>query len=182
MKAWVADASVWTPERGALSAEDGLGSMSRFSRTCAAVVERLLVPDGDVLVILGTSTDPSASPAEVTDELRGRWPGSSLEIVVAGAQTLPLSGLDALASVGCGRTVVWAVVDLKPGAELAAVLRLSAVATDTVLEILPTEEVAPPVADHLNSCAGVLSLLDTVGRESVSIKVDSWSLTVTPDI
>lgn len=182
MKAWVADASVWTPERGALSAADGLASMSRFSRTCAAVVERILVPDRDVLVILGTSTAPSVSPEDVADELRRRWPDSGLEFVVAGAQTLPLSGLDALVSVGCGRTVVWAVVDLKPGAELAAVIRLSETATDTTLEILPTDEVAPPVADHLNSCAGVLSLVETVGRESVSIKVDCWSLTVTPDI
>lgn len=182
MKAWVADASVWTPERGTLSAEDGLGSMSRFSRTCAAVVERVLIPDRDVLLVLGTSTAPSTSPTEVVDELRERWPDSGLEIVVAGVQTLPLSSLDALVAVGCGRTVVWAVVDLKPGAELAAVLRLSAVATDTVLEVRQTDEAAPPVADHLNSCAGVLSLVDTVRGESVSIKVDSWSLTVTPDI
>lgn len=182
MKAWLSDAWVWTPERGALSAEDGLASLSRFSRTCAAVVENILVPDVDVLVVLGTSTPPAVSPAEVADELRRRWPGSGLEFVVAGAQTLPLSGLDALVSVGCGRTVLWAVVDLKPGAELAAVIRLSAVATDRSLEILPMDEVAPPVADHLNSCAGVLSLVETVAQESVSIKVGSWSLTVTPDI
>lgn len=182
MKAWVADASAWTPEQGALSAQDGLGALSRFSRTCAAMVERVLFPDGGVLVILGTSEGLSISPTEVADELRGRWPDAGLEIVVAGSQTLPLSGLDALVSVGCGRTVLWAVVDLKPGAELAAVLRLSSVATATVLEIAPTDGVAHRVAAHLNSCAGVLSLIDTVGRESVSIKVGPWSLTMTREV
>lgn len=182
MKAWIADASVWTPERGALSAEDGLGKLSRFSRTCAAVVERVLVPDDGVLVILGTSTHVSISPTEVADELRGRWPKAGLEFVVADSQTLPLSGLDAVLSVGCGRTVLWAVVDLKPGAELAAVVRLSEVATDKVLELQQTDEVAPPVPDLLNSCAGILSLVDTPDRKSVSIKVDSWSLAVTTEI
>ncbi len=182
MKAWIADASAWTPEHGALSAEDGLGSLSRFSRTCAAVVERILVPNREVLVILGTSTAPSLSPHQIADELQQRWPHTGLELVVAGSQTLPLSGLDALLSVGCGKTVLWAVVDLKPGAELAAVFRLSPVATDRVLELQRIDAAAPPVADHLNSCAAVLSLVDTPGRESVSIKVGSWSLTVKPEI
>jgi len=179
LNGWIADASVWMPERGALSAEDGLGSLSRFSRTCASLVERVIAPDDEVLVILGTSTKPELSPAEVARELRGRWPGSGVEIVTAGSETLPLSGLDALVSVRPERTVLWTVVDLKPGAELAAVLRLSSVATDRRLEIARTDEVAPPVAEHLNSCAGVLSLVETVGPKSVSIKVGSWSLAVT---
>ncbi|MBV1861018.1 MAG: hypothetical protein KUG77_21555 [Nannocystaceae bacterium] len=182
MRTWIADASVWTPERGAVSAEDGLGALSRFSRTCAAVVERVLIPDRDVLVILGTSTLPTVSATDVARELGARWPGSGLEFVVAGSKTLPLSGLDALASVGCGRTVLWAVVDLKPGAELAAVVRLSRAATNTRLEIARTDELAPPAAEHLNSCAGLLSLVETVDRGSVSIKVDSWSLAVTPEL
>ncbi|MGH1344041.1 MAG: hypothetical protein ACRBN8_20955 [Nannocystales bacterium] len=182
MKAWIADASVWTPEHGALSAEDGLGSLSRFSRTCASIVERVLPPSREVLVILGTSTPPEASPEQTALELKQRWPDCGLEFIVAGAQTLPMSGMDALVSMGHGRTVLWAVVDLKPTAELAAVVRLSSVPTDRRLELTRTDEVAPPPAEHLNSCAGVLSLVDTVGRESVSIKVGPWCLAVTPEV
>ncbi len=182
MNAWVSDASAWTPERGVLSAEDGLGALSRFSRTCASVVERVTVPDSEVLVILGTSTKPELPPAEVARELKARWPDAGLEIVIAGPDTLPLSGLDALVSVSTSRTVLWTVVDLKPGAELAAVIRLSSIATNRRLEIARTDEVAPAVAEHLNSCAGVLSLVDTVAPQSVSIKVGSWSLAVTTEL
>ena len=107
MNGWVEDASVWTPELETLSAEDGLGSLSRFSRTCAAVVERLIVPDEEVLVVLGTSTPPTVPLTEVTAELLDRWPGCGLEYVVAGRDTLPLSGLDALVSVGSRRTTLW---------------------------------------------------------------------------
>lgn len=182
MRSWVADASTWTPECGALSAEDGLGALSRFSRTCAAVVERIRIPDADVLVVLGTSTQPQAAPADIATELRGRWRDCGVDLVIAGPDTLPLSGLDALVAAAGPRTVLWAVVDLQPGAELAAVVELSRTATDKRLEIEWTDDVGPPLPNHLNSCTGVLSLLDTVGPQSVSIKVGSWSLAVTPEL
>ncbi len=140
------------------------------------------VPDRDVLVIVGTSTLPKTPPLEIATELQKRWPGCGLELVVAGAHTLPLSGLDALVATVGPRTVLWAMVDLQPGAELAAVVELSGTATDKRIEIAWTDDVAPPGPDHLNSCSGVLSLLDTVPRQSVSIKVASWSLAVTPEL
>lgn len=176
MKASVHAASAWTPERGVLSAEDGLGQLSRFGRTCAAVVERVGVPDATLPIIVGTRHGATVSPAKVGEELELRWPDAEVSLLHAGADTLPVSLLDACLVLSRWNRVLWTVVDLQPGAELAACILLSRESSRTQILLERLDEPVPGVEPHLNPCAGIVALADAVGVKSVSIKVSSWSL------
>lgn len=173
MKIGVRDAIGWTPERGVLSAEDGLGSMSRFSRTCAALSETIWTPNVDVPVVLGTTNSGDIDPSEALAEVEARW-ASRCALVRAGLQTVPLSLLEARFAMAEQGTALWVVVDLTPGAEVAAAFLLSGDGGDT-LELAATEAAArkPP---PLNPCAGVLQLADVEMGETVSIQVGSWTV------
>ncbi len=176
MNAGVLDALGWTPERGVLSAEDGLGSLCRFSRTCVAVVEQLWTPEVNPVVV-GTATGVSTHPGTVLEELGRRWPRASVELVVGGAQTLPASFMEASFALEDAETVLWVVVELQPGAELCSAFRLSRRAS-TFLELTRASDSVDPVAPHLNPCAGAVVLADAFGDEGVSVRVASWSISL----
>ncbi len=175
MKVGVVDALGWEPERGALSAEDGLGALSRFSRTCAAVVERCWDPAAS-RVIVGTATGASVPAATVLEELGGRWPKATVELVVGGAQTLPTCLIEAAFALEHADAVVCVVTELQPGAELCSVFRLAKTAS-MVLELAhrPGRR-GESASSHLNPCAGALALADGIGGGGVSVRVASWSI------
>lgn len=176
MKAFVRASVSWTPERGGLSAEDGLADLSRFSRSCAAVLEELRAPDATTPLVVGTASGAPESPSVIVEELRERWPGTSVHVVTAGLETVPASLLEAVSLLGTHGEVSWVVADLQPGAELVRAFTLAETAPGHELTLSRLAEAVPPGDAHLNPCAAVLSL-DLMGRdESVSIKVGRWSL------
>lgn len=173
MKAKLVDAVAWTPERGALSADDGLGALCRFARACAAVSEWMLVPDANTPVVIGTRSGAKLAPPIVEAQLVDRWPGARVSFVSGGLETVPLSLLEALLSLRKSRRVLWVVAELQPGAELVGAFLLErGEGAGLSLERLP--EPTATLAAHLNPCAPVLALQS---KESVSIRVGSWLLT-----
>jgi len=179
VKASIVDGVWWTPERGALSAEDGLGDLSRFGRSCAAVSEWLLVPDASTPVVLGTKTGAAEAANTITDELLGRWPGTRATIVSGGNETVPSSLLQACIELRRSARVVWIVAELHPGAELVSAFLLARTGPATLALERLAEPAAPP-ASHLNPCAAILTLQQRAPSESVSIRVGSWLLTCQP--
>ena len=179
MKASIVDGMWWTPERGALSAEDGLGKLSRFARSCAAVSERILVPDAETPVVLGTKSGAAQAASTITEQLLDRWPGTRLTVVSSGLETVPASLLEACIALRRSPRVLWVVAELHPGAELVAALLLARTGGAT-LSIARLPQVAPPPAAHLNPCAAILALERATATESVSIGVGSWLLTREP--
>ncbi len=176
MKAFVRALATWTPERGALSAEDGLARLCRFSRTCAAVLDEIRGPEVETPLVVGTATGAAESPRRVAEELRERWPGSDVHLVTSGLETVPASLLEAMCLLTRCDEVSWVVVDLQPGAELVGAFTLANQAPGRRLTMLRMAEAAEPFAAHLNPCAGVLSLGVAPRDEGVSIKVGRWSL------
>ena len=109
MRASIVDGVSWTPERGALSAEDGLGRLSRFARSCVAVGEWLLVPDATTPIVLGTKTGAPEAADTITDALNGRWPGTRSTIICGGFETVPMSLLQACIELRRSPRVLWIV-------------------------------------------------------------------------
>ena len=174
MKAYVRDAIAWTPERGGLSAEDGLGALTRFARTVAATTERCGWPTVGSAIIVGGRDLAGASADEVVRALADRWE-SEVELVTAASNTVPLSLLDALLTVSERGGAWWIVADLSPGAEVVAAFDLSG-DSGCALTLTRTESGTEP----LNPCAGVVRLADGFGRETVSIQVGSWAVALEP--
>ncbi len=178
MKARVLDAVYWTPERGALSAEDGLGGLSRFVRTCAAITERLRGPDVTSRVVVASCTGAADPPASVASELEARWSGARVSVVSAGVETVPASFLEAAFMLELADVVLWTVVDLFPGAELGASFVLGRASTGPTLELTRLREPEPQPDPHLNPCAPVLRLEAAVGASIPPIRVGSWGLSL----
>lgn len=176
MRAFLRDHLTWTPERGTLSAEDGLANLSRFSRSCAAVLEDIRHPDQTAPVVVGTATGAAESPATIASELAGRWPNTDVHLVSAGVETVPASLLEAIALLRRYEVLSWVVVDLHPGAELVGAFTLANETPGRRLSLSRLAEPAQPPARHLNPCAAVLSLGAARRDESVSIKVGRWSV------
>lgn len=166
----------WTPERGALSAEDGLASLSRFSRTCAAVLDEIRAPGVTTPLVVASATGSTEAPERIARELGERWPGAELHLVTSGLETVPASLLEAMCVLSRHEELSWVVVDLHPGAELVGAFTLGNQAPGRGLTVSRLAEPAPPPAPHLNPCSGVLSLGEAPRDESVSIRVGHWSL------
>lgn len=176
MKAFVRAHATWTPERGALSAEDGLADLCRFSRTCAAVLDEIRAPEVKTPLVVGTATGATESPGRVAEELRERWPGSDVHLISSGPETVPGSLLEAMCLLRRCDELSWVVVDLQAGAELVGAFTLAKQAPGRRLSMLRLSDAAEPLAAHLNPCAAVLSLGAAQRDESVSIKVGRWSV------
>ncbi|MCR9166319.1 MAG: hypothetical protein ACE37F_00165 [Nannocystaceae bacterium] len=174
MKAFVRAHRLWTPERGALSAEDGLARLSRFSRCCAAVLEEVRRPSAVSPLVVGTASGSSCSPEQVATELGERWQGAEVHLISSGPQTVPASLFEAIAMLERHGEVSWVVVELKAGVELVGAFTLANAPPGRRLALSRSTEAAPPPADHLNPCAAVSSLVVTTPRKSVSIKVGRW--------
>lgn len=176
MRAYVRAHVTWTPERGALSAADGLANLCRFSRTCAAVLDEIRAPEVKTPLVVATATGAAASPRRVAEELRERWPGSDVHLITSGLETVPASLLEAMCLLSRYDEVSWVVVDLHAGAELVGAFTLANQAPGRRLTMLRLADAAEPPAAHLNPCAAVLSLGTAQRDESVSIKVGRWSV------
>lgn len=172
------EAAVWTPEDGGLSAEDGLGALSRFSRSCAAVSERVRSPNASTPIIVGTVRGCTEPPLVVHDELQGRWPGARISIVMGHAETIGVSFLEASIALQDASQVLWTIVELQPGAELVAAFLLCREGGSSVTLERCAEPKCAPVP-HLNPCAPVLGLKRR--EEAISIRAGSWVLTLAPN-
>ncbi len=171
------DAVTWVPEDGALSVGDGLATLPRFTRTAAAVVDRLAAPMRHPVVLATSSEAPE--PAIIHAALSKRYPEvPTWSFVRADAETLAASLLQAQFLCARAGAAVWVLVDLKPAAELAAAAYVRSDTQGRQLQLLRTADPADPSLPHLNSCAGVLTLLDDSSADCVSIRVGRWAITV----
>lgn len=118
-------------------------------------------------------------PRRIASDLGRRWPQTRVSMVMAGQDTLPASLFEAGVGLEQRPDALWIVVDLRPGAELAAAFWLTRSPTAWDLQLERTTEAAPPDA-HLNPCAPALSLAAAFGVGSVSIRVGWWRLALLP--
>ncbi|MEM6294063.1 MAG: hypothetical protein AAGA54_22485 [Myxococcota bacterium] len=141
------------------------------------MVDRLAAPMRLPVVL---ATVSAATPASaVHAALSERYPEvPTWSLVHAGDETLPASLLQAQFLAARAGAAIWVLVDLKPAAELAAAAHVDAAENGRQMELSRSADPAAPSAEHLNPCAGALTLLSDSSADSVSIRVGRWAIAV----